>query len=167
MYVSFIFVAAYIGYSIGSAPIVSFHYGAGNKSELHNILVKSITVLAVAGVCVTVTAELLALPLARLYVGYDAALTSLTADGMRMLSLAFLIQGINIYGSSFFTALNNGGVSATLSFARTLAFQCLSVLLLPLVFGINGVWLASVAAETVAIALTVFFILKMRKQYGY
>lgn len=167
MYVDFIFVAVFIGYSIGSAPIVSYHYGAGNRAELKNMLRKSVTLMVGAGICMAALAELLAVPLARLFVGYDQMLLDMTVHGFRIFSLSMLFAGFNIFSSSFFTALNNGGVSAALSFLRTFLFKLSAVLILPFFFGLDGIWLSAVAAELLAFAVSLFFILFKRKKYGY
>lgn len=167
MYVDFIFVAVFIGYSIGSAPIVSYHYGAGNRAELKNMLRKSVTLMVGAGICMAALAELLAVPLARLFVGYDQTLLDMTVHGFRIFSLSMLFAGFNIFSSSFFTALNNGGVSAALSFLRTFLFKLSAVLILPFFFDLDGIWLSAVAAELLAFAVSLFFILFKRKKYGY
>ncbi len=167
MYVSFVFVAIYIGYAIGSAPIIGFHYGAGNREELKSLLRKSITLNAVAGVGMVALAILLATPLARIFVGYDEALFALTRRGFLLYAVSFLLAGFNIFGSSFFTALGNGAVSACISFLRTLVFQVAAVLILPALWGIDGVWLAISVAELAALAVTVAFLVAKRHRYGY
>lgn len=167
MYVQFIFVALEVGYSVGVAPIVGYHYGAENRGELRNVLLKSLLLMGVAGVCLAGLAELLAVPLAHLFVGYDAGLYALTVHAFRIFSFSFLLAGINIYISGFFTALNNGGVSALIAFLRTLVFQSASVLLLPLLFGVDGIWWAITAAEVFAFAVSLTALLLNRKKYGY
>lgn len=167
MYIQFIFVAAFIGYTIGTAPVVSYHYGAGNHGELKNMLQKSFLVMAGAGVAMTVLARLLAAPLAKVFVGYDQELFEMTKHAFRLFSFAFLGAGMNIFTSSFFTALNNGAVSAAISFLRTLVFQICSVLFLPLVFGLDGIWWAIAAAEFFALILSVGFLMGMRGKYHY
>lgn len=140
MYVQFIFVAIYVGYAVGSAPIVGFHYGAKNHDELKNLLRKSTLLMASSGVVLTILAMVLAGPLAKIFVGYDQGLYDLTRHAFRVFAYSFLLAGFNIFASSFFTALNNGAVSAAISFLRTLIFQTASVLLLPLVLGVDGIW---------------------------
>ena len=140
MYVQFIFVAIYVGYAVGSAPIVGFHYGAKNHNELKNLLRKSTLLMASSGVVLTILAMALAGPLAKIFVGYDQGLYDLTRHAFRVFAYSFLLAGFNIFASSFFTALNNGVVSAAISFLRTLIFQTASVLLLPLVLGVDGIW---------------------------
>lgn len=167
MYVQFIFVGVFLGYAIGSAPVVSYHYGAGNHDELKNMLKKSILLMLGAGVLMAALAYLLSEPLARLFVGYDSSLRDLTAHAFRLFAFSFLLAGLNIYASSFFTALNNGAVSAAISFLRTLIFQTSSVLLLPLVFGIDGIWWAITVAEACACVLSAVFLIAKRKRYRY
>lgn len=167
MYVGFIFAAIYIGYAIGCAPLIGFNYGAGNKSELKNLLRMSIFALSVTGVAMTVASFALARPLSSIFVGYDAELCDMTVVGMRFYSFSFLLCGFNIFGSAFFTALGNGLVSALISFLRTLVFQCLSVAILPVFFGLNGVWSAIIVAELASLALTIVFMLANAGRYGY
>lgn len=167
MYVNFLFLAVFIGYSVGTAPVVSFNFGAKNVSELKNVFYKSLKILALVAVVMFCASEILARPLAAVFVGYDAGLTELTVSGFRIFSFSFLLAGIPIYGSSFFTALNDGFVSAAISFLRTVVFETAAVLILPLCFGINGVWFSLVAAEFVAALVTVSFYAAKRKKYGY
>jgi len=167
MYVSMIFCGAFIGYSIGTAPVVSFHYGARNHGELRSLLRKSAVMIFAFSVVMVVAAEVLAVPLSRLFVGYDAGLMELTASGFRIFGFSFLFQGFAIYGSGFFTALNDGLTSALISFLRTLVFQLLAVLLLPLVWGINGVWASIIVAELMATTLSVIFLVIKQKKYQY
>lgn len=167
MYVNFIFVAIYIGYSIGSAPIIGYNYGAGNHSELRNLFKICMTIIGITGIALTLLSECLSSPLTKIFVGYDASLFTLTCNGFRLFSLAFLISGFNIFGSSFFTALGNGEVSALISFLRTLLFQVAAVLILPVFLGINGIWLAIVAAEVLSVFVTFIFIIKMKNKYHY
>ena len=167
MYVQFIFVAIFIGYSIGCAPIVGFHYGAENHSELKNLLRKSTLLMLLGGVMLTALAMVLASPLARLFVGYDAALYDLTVHAFRLFSWSFLLAGFNIFTSGFFTALNNGGISAAISFLRTLVFQSASVLILPLLLDVDGIWYAITVAEIFAFLISVTFLLAKRNKYHY
>ncbi len=167
MYVGFIFVAIFIGYTIGTAPIISYHNGAKNMGEVHGVLKKSLTVMAVTGVAMTALAWLLAGPLALIFVGYDEALCAMTRHAFHIVAFHFLLSGLNIFTSSFFTALNNGGVSAIISFLRTLVFQMLSVLILPIFFKLEGVWWAWVCAEVCAALVSVAFLAGKRKKYGY
>ena len=167
MYVEFIFVAVFVGYSIGGAPIIGYHYGAENHAELKNMLRKSTRLMMFGGIGMTIAGQLLASPLAHLFVGYDAELCALTISGFRIFALAFVLLGFNIFASSFFTALNNGVVSAAISFLRTFVFKMSAVLLLPLVWGLAGVWWATVVAEVFAFALSVFFIIIKRGKYHY
>ncbi len=167
MYVGFVFIGIFFGYAMGVAPVVGFHYGAQNQAELKNLFEKSLVVQAVVGVVLTVLAEALSLPLARLFVGYDKGLEEMTCHGLRLYSVAFVIMGFNVFASSFFTALNNGAVSASISFLRTLLFQCGAVLLLPLIWGLNGIWLSVVAAEILSLVVSAGFFIGMRKKYRY
>ena len=167
MYVCMIFCGAFIGYSIGTAPVVSFHYGARNHSELRSLLRKSTVMISAFSVVMVAGAQLLAVPLSRLFVGYDAGLMELTVSGFRIFGFSFLFQGFAIYGSGFFTALNDGLTSALISFLRTLVFQLLAVLLLPLIWGINGVWASIIVAELMATTLSVVFLIIKRKKYRY
>lgn len=167
MYVSFIFAAIFIGYSIGSAPIIGYHYGAGNHAELKGLFRKSLWLITLWNIILTALAVLTAQPLAKIFVGYDAGLTALTRRALCLYSLSFLVMGFNIFGSAFFTALGNGVVSAAISFLRTLLFQVAAVLVLPLFLGIDGIWLAIVAAELLALMVTAVFFIMKRDYYHY
>ena len=167
MYVNFIFVSFFIGYSIGAAPIVGFHYGAGNTDELKSLLRKSVIIVGLVGLFMTGLAESLAYPLTKLFVGYDAALFELTRRGFMLYSLSFLVCGFNIFGSGFFTALNNGAISAVISFLRTLVFQVSALFILPLVWEVDGIFFAIVAAEILAAVVTTVFLIVKRKKYSY
>lgn len=167
MYVQFIFIAIDIGYSIGCAPIVGFHYGAQNHAELKNMLRMSTRLMCASGLVLTILARVLAAPLAKIFVGYDEGLYTLTCHAFRLFSFAFLFAGFNIFASSFFTALNNGLISAAISFLRTLVFQTSSVLLLPLLFDVDGIWYAITAAEIFATTISVIFLFAKRKKYQY
>ena len=167
MYVNFIFAAIYFGYSIGSAPLVSYHHGATNHDELKNLFRKSVRLISTWAISLFVLAQLIASPLASLFVGYDPALFELTRMGFRIYCFAFLINGFNIYGSAFFTALNNGLLSALISFLRTLVFQMAAILILPLIFGINGIWYSITVAELLTLCVTATFIVRKRNTYHY
>lgn len=167
MYVNFIFLAIFIGYAIGSAPVVSYHYGAEHSDELHSLLVKSIILTEVVGVAMAVLALLAAGPLAKIFVGYDQELYELTVQGFHLYAISYLLCGLNIFGSSFFTALNNGLASAVISFLRTLVFQCAAVLILPIFLEVNGIWLAITVAEALALLVTAVLLVKYRKIYRY
>lgn len=153
MYIAFIFAAVFIGYNIGITPIIGYHYGAGDVHEQRSLFVKSLTIIGVLGVLMTVSAELFAGPLARVFVGYDEALTALTIKAMRLYMLAFLITGWNMFVSALFTGLNNGVVSAVAAFTRTLVFELACVWLLPALVGIDGIWLSWPIAEVLALML--------------
>lgn len=167
MYVNFIFIAVFIGFSIGTAPIVGYNHGADNRKELKNVLRISLVVLAVLSMVMTVAAELVAEKLSGIFVGYDPTLHAMTTRGFRIFILSFLLCGFNIFGSSFFTALNNGLVSAVISFLRTLVCQTAAVLILPVFWGLDGIWWSVVAAELAAVILTVGCLVKYRSRYHY
>lgn len=167
MYVSFIFSGTYMGYSIGSAPIIGYHYGAENKEELKSLLKKSLKLLTITSIVMTAIGELLAKPLSSIFVSYDANLLEMTTNAVRIFSISYLISGINIFASSFFTALNNGVVSAAISFLRTLLFQIAMIFILPLIWGLNGIWLAVVFAEVLALVVSIVFLVVNRKKYQY
>lgn len=167
MYVSMIFQAMFIGYSVGTAPVVSYHYGAGARRELHSLLRKSAVIIAGFAVAMFVGARLLSGPLSRLFVGYDAALLAMTRHAFSIFSFGFLFSGFAIYGSSFFTALNDGLVSAAISFLRTLVFQVLCVLIFPLFWQVDGIWVSLVAAEAMAVCVTVVFLRVKQRVYQY
>lgn len=166
-YVAFFFVAIYIGYSMGTAPIVSYHYGAENYDELKNLFRKGMGFIAVAALCMITLSQTLANLVAGIFVGYDAELTALTAHAFRIYSLAFLMSGFNIYGSDFFTALNNGKISAAISFIRTVILEMSAVMLLPLAFGMDGIWIALPIAEALALIVTAQFLIRKRHVYHY
>ncbi|WP_300278292.1 MATE family efflux transporter [uncultured Subdoligranulum sp.] len=167
MYVSMIFQAMFIGYSVGTAPVVSYHYGAGARGELHSLLRKSAVIIAGFAVAMFVGARLLSGPLSRLFVGYDAALLAMTRHAFSIFSFGFLFSGFAIYGSSFFTALNDGLVSAAISFLRTLVFQVLCVLIFPLFWQVDGIWVSLAAAEAMAVCVTVVFLRVKQRVYQY
>ena len=167
MYVEFIFAAVFIGYAIGCAPIISYHFGAGNQVELKNLLKKSVLLMGVGGLAMVGIAQALAIPMARLFVGYDDVLCQMTVHAFRISTVAFALVGFNIFNSSFFTALNDGMVSAIISFLRTFVFKLSAVLLLPMIWELNGIWWAGVAAEICAFGVGLAFLLGKRKKYHY
>ena len=167
MYVNFAFMAVLLGYSIGSAPIVGYHYGAQNRSELKNMFRKGIIFMAVAGIVITAAAEIFAGKVVGLFAGYDAELCAMTVKGFRIYAIAFLVMGMNVWASSFFTALSNGRVSAIISFARTFVFQIIMVIVLPMLFDLNGIWSAIVVAEALALIISIAELVKHGKEYGY
>lgn len=167
MYASFIFAAVFIGYSIGTAPIVGYNYGADNRDELKNVLKKSVTVTLSTGVVMTFLSVALATPLTAIFVGYNAELLAFSARAMRIFSVCFIFMGLNMYISSFFTALGNGLISAIVSAFRTLFCQLITVFLLPLIMGVDGIWLSIVIAEVLSLMLGVTFLVTKRKKYGY
>lgn len=167
MYTQFIFVAILLGYSIGTAPIVGFHYGASNTDELKNLLKKSTVIMGIGGVVLAVAALALSSTLAGIFVGYDRELYELTLHAFKIYSIHFVFAGFNIFASGFFTALNNGAVSAAISFLRTLVFQSSSVLILPALFGTDGIWWAVCVAEVAALIISVIFLFVNRRKYKY
>ena len=167
MYVSLVFQAVFIGYSVGTAPAVSYHYGAQNHGELRGLRRKSLAVTAVFAAAMFAAAQLLGRPLSLLFVGYDQGLLEMTAHAFSIFSFSFLFSGFSIFGSSFFTALNNGLVSAAISFLRTLVFQVSAVLIFPLIWKVDGIWLSIVAAEVLAVAVTAMFLWALQKKYQY
>ncbi len=167
MYVSMIFSAAFIGYSIGAAPVVSYHNGAQNYKESKGLLRQSLIIIGAFGIGMVAAAELSALPLARIFVGYDAELMTLTVSGFKIFALSFIFMGFAIFSSGFFTALNDGLTSALISFLRTLVFQVAAILLLPLIWEIDGVWISIVVAEIMAVVISAVFLVVKRKKYHY
>ncbi len=167
MYVNFIFAAIFFGYAMGSAPVISFHYGANNKNELHTLYRKSLIIMGICGVTMAAISFGGAVPFSKLFVGYDKELMNLTIRGFRIYAISFLISGFNLFGSAFFTALNNGGVSAAISFLRTFLFQTATIMLLPLFFQTDGIWFATTLAELLSLAVTAYFFITRKKQYGY
>lgn len=167
MYVGFLFVGTYMGYSVGTAPIIGYHYGAGNKEELKSLLSKSLKLLGVIAIIMTGLAEILSKPLASIFVSYDKELLELTINALRLYSLSYIISWFNIFASSFFTALNNGLVSALISFLRTLLFQVAMILILPAIWGINGIWISVACAEILSLFVSIMFFIKNKKKYEY
>jgi putative MATE family efflux protein len=167
MYVNFVFIAVFIGFAIGSAPLIGYNYGADNRPELKNLFRKSLILLGAFALLMTAAAELLAAPLSGIFVSYDQNLMEITTRGFMIYSLSFLLCGFNIFGSSMFTALNNGLVSAVISFLRTLVCQTCAVMILPLFFGLDGIWCSIVVAELAALLLTVGCFVKYRSRYHY
>lgn len=167
MYVSMIFSAAFIGYSIGTAPVVGYHDGAKNHAELKSVLRKSLIIIGTFGVAMVAAAQILAWPLAKMFVGYDDNLVDMTISGFRIFALSFVFTGFAIYSSGFFTALNDGLTSALISFLRTLVFQVAAVMILPEIWDLNGIWISIVAAEVMAVLLSVIFLITKRKKYHY
>ena len=167
MYVEFAFVAVFIGYSIGTAPIVSYHYGSENHNEVKNMLQKSFKIMSILGITMMVLAQILASPLAKVFVGYDKQLFDMTVHGFRLFSFYFILAGINIYASSFFTALNNGMISAIISYSRTLGFETLAVIILPIFLQLDGVWLAITVAEICAFVISISFLIAKKEKYHY
>lgn len=167
MYVNLVFLAIFIGYSIGTVPVIGYHYGAKNPAEIGSILKKSFVIIGISSLAMLGFSEVMAGPLSRIFVGYDPALYEMTVHGFRIFSFQFLFAGVSIFASSFFTALSNGGVSAMISFLRTLVFQTAAILLLPLIWKLDGIWISIVAAELVSFVVSLIYIAAKRKKYGY
>ena len=167
MYVGFIFIGTYLGYSTGTAPIIGYHYGAGNTDELKNLLKKSIKLIGITSLIMTIIAEITSKLLASIFVSYDIELLEMTTNAIKIFSITYLISGFNIFSSSFFTALNNGLVSAVISFFRTLVFQIAMIFILPAIWGVNGIWLAVSFAEILALIVSTIFLIINREKYQY
>lgn len=167
MYVNYIFISAFLGYSTGAAPIISYHFGAANRAELKNILKKSVVIIFIGSLAMLALSFILASPLSALFVGYDKMLYNLALRGFRIVAFSFPFSGFAIFGSGFFTALNDGLTSAIISFLRTLLFQTGAVIILPLILELDGIWYSIIAAELMAVAVTTVFIFAKRKKYGY
>ncbi len=167
MYVSMIFQAIFIGYSIGVSPIVGYHYGAKNTSELKNVFTKSMIVIFITAIIMFICGELLSEPISKIFVSYDDELLQITKNAFRIFSFSFLLSGMSIYGSSFFTSLNNGLISALISFFRTVVFQASAVIILPIFLKLNGIWLSIVVAELMSFIITFIFLIVKRKKYQY
>lgn len=166
-YLTYIFMGVFFGYSMGIAPVISYHYGAENHAELKNLFTKSLKLLGIVGVAIVAAAQLSARPLSAIFVAYDPQLQEMTVHGMRVFCLAFMISGITIFASGFFTALNNGLISAVMSFLRTLLFECSAVMILPIFFGIDGVWASIIVAELAALTFAIIFFVKYKNRYHY
>lgn len=167
MYVCLIFQAVFLGYSVGSAPITGYHYGAGNYGELRGLLHKSMNLIGIFSVMMFAAGEILAAPLSKLFVGYDDGMLQITVRAFCIFSVSFLLSGFSIFGSSFFTALNDGMTSALISFMRTFLFQCLAIFVLPVFWGLDGIWVSTAAAEAMAVIVTGMFLFGKRKKYQY
>lgn len=167
MYLQFIFVSIFIGYAIGSAPIISYNYGAGNHKELQGVFKKSLVLVSVTGIAMMIASILLSAPLSKVFVGYDTELYEMTKNGFRLFSAAFLTCGINVFASSFFTALNDGLISAVISVLRTVVFSVAAVLILPLFFELNGIWFSNPMTEIMSAVVSVIFFITMKNKYHY
>ncbi len=167
MYINFLFTAIFWGYVVGVSPIVSYHYGSENKKELHSLLCKSLVIICVGSVLMFTISELCSAPISRIFVGYDAALLDMTRHGFFLFSFCFLFAGLAIFFSAFFTALNNGLVSALLSSSRVFLFQVPAILILPSFFKLDGIWLSLVCAELLTALLGAVMLLAKRKKYRY
>lgn len=167
MYVNMIFLSVYLGYAVGAAPIISYHFGAQNYDELKSLLKKSVVIMAGFSFIMIASAQLLAKPMSMVFVGYDQGLMDMTQRALFLYSFSFLFSGVGIFGSSFFTAMNDGLISALIAFMRTLIFQTGAVFLFPLLWGVDGIWLSVVLAEAMALLVTVIFFIGNRRKYHY
>lgn len=167
MYIGFLFVGTYVGYSVGSAPVISYHYGASHQEELKSLLSESIKLLGIIAIMMTFLAEILAKPLASIFVSYDKELLELTINAIRLYSLSYVISWFNIFASSFFTALNDGFISALISFLRTLVFQVITILVLPAIGGLDGIWISVLVAEILSIIVSIICFVKNKGKYEY
>lgn len=167
MYLNLVFQAVFLGYAVGAAPVISYHYGAGNTGELKSLLRKSLFLLLLFALTMFLSAEVLSRPLSILFVGYDQALLAITLRAFLLYSVSFLFSGFAIFGSSFFTALNDGLVSGLISFLRTMVFQVLAVLIFPLIWKLDGIWISTAAAEAMAVVVTAIFLAKKQRRYHY
>ena len=167
MYIGYIFAAIFIGYNLTVSPVVGYNYGAGNSKELHSILSKSFTILFILGAGMVVIAQVIAYPAARLFVGYDASIVSLTTHAERIYMLSFLIGGLNMFTSAWFTGLGNGAVSAVAAFTRSLIFELGCVFLLPMIFGADGIWYSVIVAEFLALILCIILLKAFKGKYNY
>lgn len=167
MYVSMVFQAIFIGYSMGTSPVVGYNFGANNKEELKSVFKKSLIIIGISSAIMFLLSELLAYPLTVLFVGYDTKLLEITLEAFIIFSFSFLFFGFGIYSSSFFTALSNGPVSAVISFLRTVVFQVAAVIVMPLLLGLTGIWYSIVVTEVLALIVAFIFVIALRKRYGY
>ena len=162
-----IFSSTFMGYAMGTAPVVSYHYGADNKKELKSLLSKSAIIIGAFSVLMFIAGELLGTPFSMLFVGYDTELLEMTSHAFSIFSFSFLFTGYAIFLSGFFTALNDGVTSAIISFMRTLVFQVASVLILPMIFKLDGIWISLIVAELMAVVASLIFLFVKKKKYGY
>ncbi len=167
MYTQMVFQAIYLGYTVGTNPIVSYNYGADNHKGLNNILTKSLKIIGISGICMFSLCFLLSEKIAHIFVGYDQTLMEITTNAFKLYAFSFIFSGYNIYASGFFTSLGNGKVSAIISFLRSMLFQLIAIYTLPVILGLNGIWWAVTAAEVCAIIISVLFITKLNRRYHY
>lgn len=167
MYVSMIFQAIFIGYSVGGAPIVGYHYGAQNYDELKNLRKKSIILINIFSILMFMAGQILAKPLSLIFVSYDRELLEMTIHAFTIFSFSFLLSGFSIFSSSFFTALNDGLTSALISFLRTMVFQFSTVMIFPMFWALDGIWISIVAAEVMATVVIILLLIGKQKKYHY
>ena len=167
MYVSLMFIAVFVGYSNGIGSAFSYQYGAQNHGELRNLLKKSLVIIGITSVLMFALSEAIACPFSALFLRDAEKLLPDTVRAFRIFSLTYLFAGIAVFGSAFFTALNNGLISALISFLRTFVFELGAVLLLPVLFGVDGIWYSGVFAELMAAVVGIIFMVALRKKYHY
>lgn len=165
MYINMIFLAAFLGYSVGVTPVIGYHHGSDNHKELKNLLRKGLVIIGVFSIAMFILAFILAKPLSLMFVGYDAGLLDMTLHAFKIFAFSFLFAGFSIFGSGFFTALNDGLTSALISFLRTLVFQIAAVMIFPLIWQLDGIWFSIVIAEIFAVLVTIMFFFIKRKKY--
>lgn len=164
---NFIFLSFFVGYAVGTAPIISYNYGAKNTKELKNLFKMNIKILLIATFCMTLLAELFSKPIIHTFISNNPGLEQIARSGFMIYIISYIGAGFNIYASAFFTALNNGVVSAIISFVRTLVFDCLCILILPIFWGVTGIWSAKVVAEVLTLIVSTYFVYTLKKKYNY
>lgn len=167
MYAGFVVNSVFMGFTTGISPVISYHYGAGNKKEVQNLLKLNLIILTVTSIFALGMAKGLSRPISMLFVSYDQELYNLTIHAMHIYAFSFLFSGFSIFGSGFFTALNNGIVSAVISFLRTFVFESTAIMLFPLIWGVDGIWFSVMGAEIAAVCVTTLFLVLNRRKYGY
>jgi len=167
MYAGLVFFGVFVGYSQGCSPIMGYHYGAGNHREMKSVLKRSMVILAVSGVVLTAISMVLARPISAIFVGYDENLLDMTTRGFVISDIPFLFMWFNIYVSSFFTALNDGPVSAAISFMRSLVLPVICIIIMPLIWKLDGIWYSLTLSEFLALAVAAWFLVTRRKKYQY
>lgn len=167
LYFSYIFIAVSVGFSRGIAPVISYHYGASDRHELHSLLMKGLLIVLVLNLVSGITAQVLSAPLANIFVGHDKGLYEYTVVAFRIYSIHFFVTGFNIYISSFFTALNNGKYSGWISVLRTICFESISILTIWMLFGVDKIWWGVTIAEFLTMVIAFSFLFLKRNFYGY
>lgn len=167
LYAQFLMTSAFMGFSSGIAPVVSFNYGSGNVRQLKKIFKISVWVIAVVSAAVFVIAETCSDVVIMVFTPAGSEVFGLTKYGFAIFSFSFLCTGMNIFASALFTAFSNGKISAILSFLRTFVFLTACLLFLPLFWGVDGIWLAVPVAEVMALFVSVYYLVRFKKVYQY